>query len=98
LVNSDFKRGRQVIRTVKYADDLVLMAKEETVIKGAINSLNDIGICYGIEMYVEITEVIRIPRKPSPVQIIIDKKTTGECGSFRLFGQLTNDARCTRRI
>jgi hypothetical protein len=73
LVNSDFETGRQVIRTVKYADDLVLLAKEETVLNGAIDGLNDIGICYGMEMYVEVTEVTRISRKPSPVQIITDQ-------------------------
>jgi hypothetical protein len=28
----DFKIGGKVIRTVKYADDLVLLAKEETAI------------------------------------------------------------------
>jgi hypothetical protein len=31
---------------VKYADELVLLAKEETVLNGAIDNLNDIGICY----------------------------------------------------
>jgi hypothetical protein len=29
----DFKIGEQIIQTVKYADDLVLMAKEETVLQ-----------------------------------------------------------------
>jgi len=28
----DFKIGGQIIQTVKYADDLVLMAKDETVL------------------------------------------------------------------
>jgi len=28
----DFKIGGQIIHTVKYADDLVLLAKEETVL------------------------------------------------------------------
>ena len=30
----DFNIGGQIIQTVKYADDLVLMAKEETVLQG----------------------------------------------------------------
>jgi hypothetical protein len=30
----DFKIAGQVIRTVKYADDLVLLAREETVLQG----------------------------------------------------------------
>jgi len=67
LLNSDFKTGRQVIHTVKYADDLVLLAKEETVLKGAIDSLNDVVICYGMEMYVEVNEVIKTSRKSSPL-------------------------------
>ena len=35
----DFKIGGQIIQTVKYADDFVLMAKEETVLQGMINKL-----------------------------------------------------------
>jgi len=32
----DFKIGGQVIRTVKYADDIVLLAKEKTVLQGKL--------------------------------------------------------------
>jgi hypothetical protein len=32
----DFKIGGQVIRTVKYADDIVLQAKEETELRADI--------------------------------------------------------------
>jgi hypothetical protein len=35
----DFKSGGKIIQTVKYADDLVLMAKEETVLQGMIDRL-----------------------------------------------------------
>jgi len=48
----DFKIG-QVIRTVKYANDLVLLAKEETVLEGTIDRLNEIGRCNGMEMKVK---------------------------------------------
>jgi ABC-type cobalamin/Fe3+-siderophores transport system ATPase subunit len=37
---------------LKYADELVLMAKEETVLHGMIDKLIEIGRCYGIEMNV----------------------------------------------
>ena len=33
----DFSIGRQIIQTVKYADDLLLMADEETVLQGMID-------------------------------------------------------------
>ena len=44
--------------TVKYADDLVRMAKEETVLQGMIDKLIEIGRCYGMEMNVEKTKVM----------------------------------------
>ena len=49
----DFNIGGQIIQSVKYADDLVLMAKEETVLQGMIGKLIEIGSCYGMEMNVE---------------------------------------------
>jgi len=59
---------------VKYADELVLMAKEETVLQDMINKLIEIGRCYGMEMNVERIEVMRISRQPSPVTIMIEQK------------------------
>jgi hypothetical protein len=35
----DFTIGRKVIRAVKYADDLVLLAKEKTVLQSMIERL-----------------------------------------------------------
>ena len=48
----DFKIGGQIIHTVKYADDLVLLAKEEKVLQDMINKLTETGRCYGTEMNV----------------------------------------------
>jgi hypothetical protein len=42
----DFKIGGQIIRTVKYADDLVLLAREETVLQGIVDRLIEIGRHY----------------------------------------------------
>jgi hypothetical protein len=38
----NFKMGREVIRTVKYADALVLLAKAETVLQVMIDRLIEI--------------------------------------------------------
>jgi hypothetical protein len=51
----DFKIGEQIIQTVKYADDLVLLVKEEKVIRDMIGKLIEIGRCCGMEMNVEKT-------------------------------------------
>jgi len=58
----DFNIGGQIVHTVKYADDLVLLAKEEKVLQDMIDNLIEIGRCYGMEMNVEKTKVMRISR------------------------------------
>jgi hypothetical protein len=55
----DFKIG-QLICTVKYADDLVLLAKEEMVLQGMIVRLTETGRCHGMEVTVENATVMRI--------------------------------------
>jgi hypothetical protein len=59
---------------VKYADDLVLLAKEEKVLQDMIDKLIEIGRCYGMEMNAEKTKIMRISRQPFPVKIMIDQK------------------------
>jgi len=58
-VFGDFKIGGQIIHTVKHADDLVLLAKEEKVLQDIIDKLIEIGGCCGMEMNVEKTKVIQ---------------------------------------
>jgi hypothetical protein len=70
----DFKIGRQIIHTVKYAEGLVLLAKEKKVLQDIIDKLIETGRCYGMEMNVEKTKVMRVSRQPLPIKIIIDQK------------------------
>jgi hypothetical protein len=49
----DFKVGRQIISTVRYADDLVLLVKEETILQSMIDKLIEVGREYGMEINVE---------------------------------------------
>ena len=95
----DFNIGGQIIQTVKYADDLLLMAKEETVLQGMIDKLTEIGRCYGMEMNVKKTKVMRISRQPYPVTIIIEQKQLENVECFKYLGSIiTNDGRCTCEI
>ena len=73
--------GGKIINTLKYADYLVLLAKEEKVLQDMIDKLIEIGGCYGMEMNVEKKSnenfKTTIPRKN------YDRpKTTRECGIF----------------
>jgi len=58
---------------LKYADDIVLLAKEEKVLQDMINKLIEVGRYYGMEMNVEKTKVMRISRQPFPMKIMVDQ-------------------------
>jgi len=68
----DFKIGCQIIHTVKYADDLLSMAKKEKVLQNMIDKLTEIGGFYGMEMNVEKTKVMRILIQPFRVKIMTE--------------------------
>jgi hypothetical protein len=92
----DFKVGGQVISTVRYADDLVLVVKEQTILQNMTDKLTEVGRGYGMEINVEKTKTIS--RHPTP-QIKIDKKPVGNVEELNYLGSMiTNDARCTREI
>jgi hypothetical protein len=64
----------------------VLLGKEEKVLQDMIHKLTEIGRCYGMEMNVEKTKIMRISRQPFPVKIMTKKnKTTREIGIFYIF-------------
>jgi hypothetical protein len=56
----DFKIGGQIIHTLKYADGLVLLAKEEKVPQDMTDKRIEIGRYYRMEMNVEKTKVMGI--------------------------------------
>ena len=98
-VTGDIEIGGQIIHTVKYADDPVFLAKKETVLQNMIDKLNEIGGCYGMEMNLEKTKVMRISRQRFSIQIMIDQRQLQNVESFKYSGSiLTNDGRCTCEI
>jgi len=54
---------------LKYADELMLLAKEEKVLQDMIDKLIEIGRCYGMEMNVEKAKVMKISRQRFPVKL-----------------------------
>ena len=64
-----------------------------------IDKLIEIGGCYGMEINVEKTKVMRISRQPFPVKIMIDQKQLESVESDKYLGSiLTNAGRCTCEI
>ena len=56
---------------MKYADDLVLLVRGETMLQGVIDRLTEVECYYGTEKSVEKAKVMRISRHLSPLQIMI---------------------------
>jgi hypothetical protein len=84
---------------VRQAYDLVLLAKEETVLQGMIGRLIETGSCYGMKMNVAKTKVMRISRQRSPIQIMTDQKQPANVEYFNCLGSMiTNDARCAHEV
>ena len=52
------------------------------VLQGMIDKLTEIGSCYGMEMNVEKTKVMRISKTPIPSNNYDRPKITGDCGMF----------------
>ena len=78
----DFNIGGQIIQTVKYADDLVLIAKEETVLQGMIDKLIETGRYNGMEMNVETSKVNENFKTTIPSNNYDRPKTNEECEMF----------------
>jgi hypothetical protein len=94
-----FKIGGQINHTVKYAVDLVLLAREEKVLQDMTDKLIEIGRYYRMEMNVEKTKVMRISRQPLPVKIMIDQKQLENVECFKYLGSiLTNEEICSCEI
>ena len=69
------------------------------MLQDIIDKLIEIGRCYGMEMNVEKSKVMRISRQPLPVKIFLDKKQLENVESFKYLGSiLTNDGRYTCEI
>jgi hypothetical protein len=67
---------------VKYADDLVLLTKEEKVLQDMIDKLIKIGRCYGMEMNVEKNKNNENFKATITSKNYDRPKTTTECGIF----------------
>jgi len=76
----DFKIGGQIIHTAEYADDLVLLAKEEKVLQDVIDKLIEIGRCYEMEINVERNKSNENFKTTIPSKNYDRLKTIRECG------------------
>ena len=70
---------------MKYADDLVLLAKEGKVLRDVIDKLIEIGRFYGIEMNME-KKFVENFKTSIPSKIYDKPKTSRKCEIFYVLG------------
>jgi hypothetical protein len=56
----DFRIGGQIIQTVKYADEFILLTEDVKVLQDMIDNIIEIARCYGMEMNMVKTKVMKI--------------------------------------
>jgi hypothetical protein len=64
----------------------LLLAKEEMVLQGLTDRVTEIARCYGMEINVEKTKVMKISRQLSPVHITIDQRQLENVDYFNCLG------------
>ena len=68
-------KNRTSIQTAKYADDVTLLARKETVLQRMTDRLDEVGWHYVMEMNVEMTQWKYQNNDPHPhIQIRKDQK------------------------
>jgi hypothetical protein len=98
-VFGDFKIGGKVIRSLKYANKLALLAKEVVVLHGMFDRQLEIGRQYRMEINVQQTRLMRISRCPSPVQIMTGQTQSQKLRILKyLISLLEKNVRYTREM
>jgi hypothetical protein len=77
----DLKIERQIFNTVKYADELVLLATEEMVLQGMIDKLIETRRWYGMEINSKKKSNEHF-KTTFPHKTYDRPKITGKCGIF----------------
>ena len=95
----NFKIGGRLINTIKYADDLVVLAKNQKQLQLMMNKLVETGKKYGMEINTEKSKVMRISKREEPLKINVDNRELENVMHFKYLGSLlTKDASCTKEI
>jgi len=95
----DLKVGGQIIKTVKYADDLALMAHNEDELQIMVDSLVNTGKKYGMEINSAKSKVMMVSKGSKVLKIVVDGRPLEQIDSFKYLGStITSDAGCTKEI
>ena len=79
-----FDSRGQLIGTVRFTDEFVILGEEEAVLQGMFDRVIEVGRCCGMEVNVENTKGVGNVTAAIPNIRYDSSDTTGECGIFPL--------------
>ena len=95
----NLKVGGEVIKTIKYADDLAVMAHDESELQRMIDNLVNTGKAYGMEINSAKSMVMRIAKENKSLNVAVNGHMLEQVDTFKYLGStVTCDAGCTKEI
>ena len=98
--NLGIRVGGNHVPTLRYADDTVLIEKDEVGLQSLIEKVDRVGQKYGMRINAGKTKVMRIARKNNkPLQIQVGDRVLEEVKEFKYLGSIvTNDGSAERDV
>jgi len=94
-----FRIGRWCITSLRYADDIVLIASSEEELRTLVNRVRMAATEFGMAINTKKTEVMKVSDDPDPVVITVNGETLTESKSFKYLGaQFNSEASCDEEI
>ena len=81
-------RGR-IIKCMRIADDMALLAEDESILKNMLIDLNDTCEDYGLKINVNKTKVMVIGRKPKKIDMRNKDQSVEQVYSFKYLGVIS---------
>jgi len=87
------------LKDVRFADDLIMIARSEFGLQKIMDGLNATALKYGMKINIKKTKVMRVSREGGEVNITINGTKLEQVKSFKYLGHtVTDDGRCETEI
>ena len=97
--NGGCKHRRRRIKFIRFADDMVLLAEDERMLKNMLMELNYRCDDYGMKINTNKTKTMIIGRKPKKIDIRIKGESIEQVDSFKyLWCNITSNMNCCQEV
>ena len=91
--------GGRRIKCIRFANDMVLLAEDERMLKYMLTELNDICEDYGMKININKTKAMVIRRKPKMIDMRIKDESIEQVDSFKYLGcSISSNMNCCLEV